>query len=164
MKINIQNIKNNLVEIDDSIDAGFLKDEFKEYYPEPFLVHVWLDRFDHDYRIKVVVKTTGCYTCDRCLASYTEPFEGVLEHIFQIGKGRLTETEDVTQLPGDAIEIDISPLITEIVTLNHPVKMVCKDDCKGLCPGCGADLNYENCTCSTEKTDPRWDDLRKFIK
>ncbi len=164
MKINIQNIKNDLIEIEDSIEAGFLKEELRTYYPEPFLVHVWLDRFDHDYRIKVVLKTTGHYNCDRCLTSYSEPFEGMLEHIYQIGKGRLTETEDVTQLPGDAIEIDISPLITEIISLNHPVKMICKVECMGLCPGCGADLNLEKCTCSEEKIDPRWEDLRKFIK
>ena len=52
-------------------------------------------------------------------------------------------------------EIDLSPLITEQVMLALPTRPLCSEDCRGICGGCGADLNREACACSATIGDPR---------
>ena len=52
-------------------------------------------------------------------------------------------------------EINLSPYIREQVLLALPMRPLCDDDCRGLCAGCGADLNYEPCRCVSSVSDPR---------
>ncbi len=52
--------------------------------------------------------------------------------------------------------LDLEPAISEQVVLALPDWPVCTDDCKGLCPNCGTNLNNEACTCATKGVDPRW--------
>ena len=48
----------------------------------------------------------------------------------------------------------------EQLLLALPLKVTCREDCKGLCPQCGKNLNQERCSCSTEVEDPRWAALK----
>ena len=57
--------------------------------------------------------------------------------------------------------IDLRPAIRETWLLAVPMYVQCSEDCKGLCPTCGTNLNESTCNCSTSKSDPRWDALRK---
>lgn len=57
--------------------------------------------------------------------------------------------------------IDLRPAIRETWLLSAPAYVQCREDCKGLCPTCGTNLNESTCNCTTTKTDPRWDALRK---
>ena len=50
--------------------------------------------------------------------------------------------------------------LREQVLLALPLKTVCREDCKGLCPGCGRNLNTESCTCPPQVEDPRWSALK----
>ncbi|MBU1006167.1 MAG: DUF177 domain-containing protein [Candidatus Omnitrophica bacterium] len=72
------------------------------------------------------------YTCSRCLAK----FQGVLKKTFNV-------SYEVKQ--GDILDIDED--IRQELMLDYPVKLLCKDDCKGLCPNCGQNLNVGNCDC-----------------
>jgi len=60
---------------------------------------------------------------------------------------------DESFVEGD--EVDLAELIREQVLRVMPDKPLCRDECKGICPGCGADLNDEACTCTGEPVDPR---------
>ena len=66
---------------------------------------------------------------------------------------------DRSELVGE--EIDLGELLREELVLALPAKPLCDDDCKGICPGCGAELNHEACTCEAV-TDPRWDILKQL--
>ena len=57
--------------------------------------------------------------------------------------------------------IDLRPAVRETWLLSAPAYVQCSEDCKGLCPTCGTNLNESTCNCSTTKTDPRWEALRK---
>lgn len=164
MKINIQNLANNLVELDDAAESDFLPERYRSYYPDPLKIHAVVDKFGSDIRFTIQLTTEAEYRCDRCLSAYRTPFEARMTQIVQIGEGKLKDEEDIALYPVGATEIDIDPFLMEMIILNHPVKMLCRDDCKGICPGCGADLNHEPCRCGTEKVDPRWEELKKFIK
>jgi uncharacterized metal-binding protein YceD (DUF177 family) len=52
-------------------------------------------------------------------------------------------------------EIDLAPLITEQVILALPTRPLCAEDCRGICGGCGANLNSEACVCPSSAGDPR---------
>ena len=54
-----------------------------------------------------------------------------------------------------AVELDLRPTIREELILSAPAYLLCREDCRGLCPGCGQDLNRGSCTCPSSR-DPRW--------
>lgn len=101
-------------------------------------------------------------TCDRCLAPFEEAREERLEALLVAGRAKAgsgeheLQEEDlgVVRVEGEVLETE--PLIAEQVSLSLPVKPLCRPDCAGLCPGCGADLNHEPCRCESKPTDPRW--------
>ena len=66
----------------------------------------------------------------------------------------------------DTIEsrYDIFPRVLEAVLLELPIRVLCREDCKGLCSACGANLNEGACDCPKEEPDPRWRDLRKLLR
>ena len=59
-------------------------------------------------------------------------------------------------------ELDLEPAVREQLLLALPPYPVCKDDCKGLCPVCGTNLNERECGCDRKVPDPRWAGLEKF--
>jgi uncharacterized protein len=60
--------------------------------------------------------------------------------------------------------LDLSAVISEQILLDLPMKPVCQEDCKGLCPQCGTDLNEASCSCQPETLDPRWASLLDLKK
>jgi uncharacterized protein len=59
-------------------------------------------------------------------------------------------------------EIDLAPLFTEQAILALPTRALCREDCRGLCPACGANRNHETCACVEREPDPRLAVLRKL--
>jgi uncharacterized protein len=57
-------------------------------------------------------------------------------------------------------EIDLVEIVREQILLDLPEQVFCKEDCKGLCPQCGADLNKTDCSCGEKDIDPRWAALK----
>ena len=62
----------------------------------------------------------------------------------------------------DGMRLQLDELISEDIYLSIPTRFLCKDDCKGLCPLCGQDLNVGECSCSTP-ADSRWDSLKDLF-
>lgn len=59
-------------------------------------------------------------------------------------------------------ELDLMAVVSEQIVLEIPMKPICREECKGLCDLCGADLNQGSCSCSREVTDPRWQVLSEL--
>ena len=59
--------------------------------------------------------------------------------------------------------IDLDELFYSDIVLEIPISYVCKEDCKGLCPQCGKNLNKGSCDCKTNQIDPRLEVLKKLI-
>jgi len=79
------------------------------------------------------------------------------------GKGERAgsfELDDADQELFDGKMIDLDPIIREQVLLALPMDVVCKDDCKGLCPMCGQNLNEKQCGCEPKFVDPRFAALK----
>jgi uncharacterized protein len=97
--------------------------------------------------------------CRRCLADVTEHVAADSHMIFaDAGLEDADDESDVFVLEPGARSLDLRPAVREEWLLAVPAFSVCRDDCKGLCPKCGADLNEGPCGCPPS-TDARWDAL-----
>jgi uncharacterized protein len=99
------------------------------------------------------VRTEVEGTCRRCLSAVRVDVDDRVRLLF-------TEDEDNNDpaaviLPPRAAEIDLADAVREALILAMPEYPLCREDCRGLCPRCGADLNQGPCTCPPP-TDPRW--------
>lgn len=100
--------------------------------------------------------------CDRCQFDFIGNIEQKFEHVYILGN-KLSELDDddlnISYLSADADKINISKEIIDYSNLAIPIKILCKEDCKGLCYQCGINLNEKICNCSDEKKDYRWNVL-----
>jgi len=91
--------------------------------------------------------------CVRCLESFVFPITLELEETFRLPGASLRP--DVAYAVSDDGWLDLTPLLREQSWVAIPMKPLCRPDCKGLCPRCGANLNLESCTCESMEVDPR---------
>ena len=104
--------------------------------------------------------------CDRCLKPVLFPFDSkfALDYISdrdykESNVAELTEKEmSVSTFDEEAIDVD--DIVREQILLIVPARVLCAEDCKGICPNCGIDLNIESCGCATSEIDPRWESLK----
>ena len=110
-------------------------------------------------------------TCSRCLKEFnrnlTVPVNVVYHSIEELkDEAHLNEVKseelDLDFYSGE--ELDLLDLVKEQVELNIPMKPLCDDACKGICPKCGTDLNIKSCTCSVKDIDPRFEPLKKLLQ
>lgn len=99
--------------------------------------------------------------CRRCLTETTSHVQGETHVIFAEEGSEETEDPDVYVLDERSLRIDLRPAVREEWLLNVPSFAECREDCKGICPTCGKDLNEGPCECPTTR-DTRWDALRKL--
>ena len=71
--------------------------------------------------------------------------------------------DEVQVLAPNTVHIDISDDIRQMILLSIPLKLLCNEDCKGLCPKCGKNRNNEQCDCREDQADPRWQGLAGLI-
>ncbi len=81
--------------------------------------------------------------CDRCLAVFSREFEYSFEHI--LVRSLNTDNDEYIVTKDDKLELE--DIVFTDVLLQFPSKMLCKNDCAGLCPHCGTDLNNKECNC-----------------
>ena len=106
--------------------------------------------------------------CTRCLT----PVRRELDVAFQIdfvGREFLPESKEAhlesNDLGTDILEgdeIDLTEIAREQILLNLPETTLCREDCKGICPTCGTDLNEGDCQCGEDEIDPRWAALKNL--
>lgn len=100
--------------------------------------------------------------CSRCLTDASAHVSDETHVIFAESGDDETDDPDVYRLDPNDRELDLRPVIREEWILAAPSFALCRDDCKGLCPRCGTDLNSGSCQCDEKSADPRWDALRKL--
>lgn len=99
------------------------------------------------------------YTCDRCMGRFSR--EKVVGLSFLLAETLEGEDDGEIVLLDDG-EIDVGDLAYTAFILDMDTKHLCSEDCKGLCPGCGANLNQEPCRCK-KQADPRWAALEQLL-
>lgn len=119
--------------------------------------------------LKGKVRTVAGLVCGACLAGFEQALEVPISEEFHrpdaAAPGAVKEeleTEDflVPVEPGDVI--NVSEVIRQNLILVLPIAPRCREDCRGLCQRCGADLNRGPCTCEARETDPRLQMLEQW--
>jgi len=111
--------------------------------------------------LKAVLTAEVKRMCGRCLKEFSaETKAEVLEKFYPQGTANLEKDAFVY----DSDVIDITEPLRESLLLAEPIQALCKEDCRGLCPVCGADLNDGDCGCDRVTVDPRLAALKQFIK
>lgn len=94
--------------------------------------------------------------CRRCLASVEVAVAAPVGVLFT--DDPLADDPSARVIEAHATVLDLRDAIREELILSVPAYVLCRDDCRGLCPGCGEDLNVGSCTCRPS-ADPRWGPL-----
>lgn len=115
-------------------------------------------------QVVVTGRFVGPFTreCRRCLDPVDATVEEELELLWSVPDELSEDAEDeaVRTLGVGTNELDLGPAIREEVALSAPLYVLCSEDCRGLCPRCGTNLNESECDCVLEEPDPRWEALR----
>ncbi len=135
----------------------------------PFLgsvdVSIKVDRSEHQIVLSCSFDTQAILTCDRCLAEYEQKINGNFTVIYIAEKiDDDVEDTNVYELTPDLTYLDLTKDFYDFINLAVPLKHLCSEDCKGLCPTCGANLNIETCDCNNENVNPIWEPLLKLKK
>jgi uncharacterized protein len=104
---------------------------------------------------------TGTYelTCARCLTSFEGPFRLDVQELFAPD----VAADDAEQYPLAADgQIDLEPMVRDVVVLTMPYSPLCRPDCRGLCERCGGNRNLGECICPPA-TDPMWAPLAGLV-
>lgn len=96
------------------------------------------------------------YPCSRCVESVTEHYEQSFDELYSlISDEGFVIVDDI---------IDLTPMVNELIVLNINGRVLCKEDCKGLCPVCGTNLNINECDCNTSIDDISGDNPFAVLK
>lgn len=96
--------------------------------------------------------------CSRCLEPFAQQGTVDIRHMLQAA----SQDPGPETFPYADDMFDLHGLVRELVELNIPMKPLCAETCRGLCPSCGRNLNRETCVCPPPGTDPRWEALIKL--
>ena len=115
-----------------------------------------------------VLVMTGCIqttihgTCDRCAADFTSDVEFPIDVVL-VTELSNEENEDEWVFPLEGDSADLDDIVRTVFVLNLDSKLLCKEDCRGLCHRCGKNLNDGPCNCQKE-LDPRFAALKQLLE
>lgn len=174
LKINVGHIP------EEGLNLQFAKDGewFKNTLPEKEKGELSLQRTDVVCSVRKIketifvegsLDTTVTANCCRCLETTSFPVKSNFSCTFvptteRVKEERELSYEDLEFSFYDKELIDLDAMLHEQIMLQIPIKVLCNDACKGLCPDCGTDLNTASCNCRNGLVDERLAILKKFKK
>ena len=123
-------------------------------------VNVTVTALDGTVTCETVTDAVFMAECGRCLRRFELPLSITSKKL--VRRDADEDFEDVIYVDG-GLCIDIDEEIRAQLYFEFPTKPLCSDDCKGLCPVCGCDLNEKSCSCDIRTTGPRLAVLKKLI-
>lgn len=166
MKINIKEVISGLkssinFEISDQItDTHTFGDEVT--FITPITLKAEVTKIDHKLFISGSIEGIAEFSCDRCLKRFQKEIK---EKVY--GQLIMNEDEEEEMDESYLIEedmIDASEIIHDVLVTSFPMKILCDENCKGLCSVCGKDLSVDECNCNIEEIDPRLAKLKDLLQ
>ena len=140
-----------------------------ELSSEPLEIHCELSKNGDLVLARGWVQGRMLLSCDRCLKDFESPFKSFFEIHYRRQPEAMAESDDLEFSEDEAETVffdgeilDIGDQVRQTVLLSVPMRALCREGCRGLCGGCGADLNTQPCRCGEPPSDSRWDALRKI--
>lgn len=164
MKIQVGGLSDGVYEYTLATDAASL--ELGSHFQERIVVNVTVEKSGSQVFLKAAVSAGASFTCDRCLTPFLSPLASSYRMCY-VAEGSTHGSIDPAELqvvPAGFSVIDMSDDVRQTVLLSVPLKLLCSESCRGLCPHCGINLNLGTCTCTEHSVDPRWEQLIKLKK
>ena len=114
------------------------------------------------FQLKINIEGEYSTVCSRCAADMKIPFK-LCEVFTAVDSLAMGESDNMSIVETGKSNFDIEEFVNSLILLNLPTINLCKEDCKGLCDTCGANLNYEKCKCTKKNIDPRLAILQKLL-
>lgn len=136
---------------------------------EPLEIKGRVVKSELQVRVEGTLNTAAQISCNRCLSKVSVKLKNEFDVLYvpestnDIADTLELNEDDLTLSILDGNVIDIDELAVEQVYLALPSRVLCKDDCLGLCPKCGKNKNNESCTCDEEEVDTRWAALKDLL-
>jgi uncharacterized protein len=128
--------------------------------------HLVLENVDTGISVRGHLTVPLAMECSRCVGSFEQTLEiDVNEdcalHQIDAPESYAEDEDEPCQIPIlNDDELDLTELVRQLIAMQVPIRPLCRDDCPGLCPRCGKDLNEGPCSCGDTEIDPRWSGLR----
>jgi len=151
-------IENKSVDREVETDLTSFKSKLGEFpiiAKAPFELHL---ENQENKRILISGETdvTIAIPCDRCLKEESVDIHLVIDRRYPLGDTELEEDEDAEDTDYvTGSNLDVEKLVYDEILVNWPMKVLCREDCKGICRKCGANLNDTSCSCDRFEPDPR---------
>ena len=167
MKINISNLSQGTHDYKLSKSAAELG--LAENFQGDVTANVTLEKSSRQILLRAHSTASALFQCDRCLDEFGKEIEAGLQtlYVWNGDDGSGAEDEEVRLLAADTNIIDISSDVRESIVLAVPLKLLCKEECRGLCQRCGRNLNHApngECDCAPNEIDPRWNKLAGLVE
>ena len=149
-------------------------DEFSPYRQDVLgidsvVFDVSIQKAGEEYFCQAEMKALVRLECARCLGEFTAELTGKTDFIVrsdaQLDSRRdgVYDDEDYVFLRGTDLRADITHIVNQTLVLATSMKPICSEECKGLCPTCGANRNVAPCDCSRKRIDGRWAGLEGLV-
>lgn len=145
-----------LIEMD---DTDFLGESFE--FQKPLSINGTIVNNTKSLELSAKAEGEMQVHCARCSKPFIVPVKFRINEVL-VPEDAETSDEETVVFSGE--ELDISEIVQNSFLMSVSGKYLCSEDCKGLCPTCGADLNDGECNCVNDDIDPRWADLQKIMK
>ena len=142
--------------------AGNYLDD-REVFPHDISIRATLEGEGNSLHLSVETELESHLACDRCGDPFTRQHHCRADYYYTFGEPRIADGDELQcTVPKDALELDISQEIRDLVLLSLPSPSLCREDCRGICSQCGKNLNTHKCQCQPDSFDPRWEALKKY--
>jgi uncharacterized protein len=163
IKIKVSNLSNGRYDFDFNGKANDL--DIPEPYTGSFNTYVVLNKFENQIILDAETGISANLVCDRCAAEFQSTIKSKFKMVYLFSaKSSESENEkdEIVFLHPDTDRIELDKDIRDFAMLALPMKRLCSENCKGLCPKCGINLNDISCNCKEEIIDPRWKLLQQL--
>ena len=115
------------------------------------LIHLGKKKIQMNAEIQMTLEIP----CGRCLEPVSVPFVISVDEQFELSDTPEQATEDSDEPYIDGYQLDVDALVRNELFVHMPLRVLCKEDCKGICKRCGTNLNLGTCDCDATELDPR---------
>ncbi|MDR3626049.1 MAG: DUF177 domain-containing protein [Ignavibacteriaceae bacterium] len=155
MKIKIFNLSDGVHNF--NFDEAVKNIELNEPFFGNILVEAELSKAHGQLVLSAKLTAKANFDCDRCNTNFDSTITNTYKMVYLSGmEPEESDSINVTYLPPDADKIVLDDDVRDFALLALPMKRLCNEDCKGLCPRCGKNLNEGDCGCNHETMDDRW--------
>lgn len=133
----------------------------------PISAHIEIEPAGNRFFLTGKVKTELVLRCDRCLEEFYCPMEQSFSLVIKradpvLEVDKELKKEELLEEVVKGEELDLDPIIREQIYLFLPMKCLCNENCRGICPNCGKNLNFDQCTCKKEAAHPAFQVLTRL--